>query len=451
MISRRPVSRRTFLRGAGAALALPWLEGLVAPGRALAQGVDAPKRLFAFYVPNGFNMSRFWPAQAGALDAAALNATSLAALAPWAQKTLVINGLDNHAGAAQGDGPGDHARGTATFLTCAHPFKHASDLRVGTSVDQVLARHYDGQTQFASVEIGCEGGGGGGACDSGYSCAYSRNISWRDESTPLPKETNPRLLFDRLFGVVDPNATPEARARRLRRRTSVLDFVREDAQRLNRRLGVADRRRMDSYLTGIGEIETRLVAAEQENQFCGPRFERPDARPESRSGYAQLMLDIMVEAMRCDITRVSTFMFGNGGSNRAHTEIGVNNGHHELSHHQGDQNRLNTLADIDAWEVGILAHLVRRLNETEVDGAPLLDSTTVFFGSEIEDGNSHAHYDMPAVLVGRAGGLETGRYVNLRGNERNNQPLANLYMRILQDAGAGVDRFGDDGVLALDV
>lgn len=445
------ISRRSFLRGAGAALALPWLEGVVRPGQALAQGAGAPKRLLAFYVPNGFNMSRFWPASAGALNADRLNGTALQSLTPFAQQVLVINGLDNHAGSAQGDGPGDHARGTSTFLTCAHPLKHASNLRLGPSVDQVLARHYDGQTRYASIEVGCEGGGGDGVCDSGYSCAYSRNISWRDESTPMPKETNPRLLFQRLFGVVDPNATPEARARRLRRRTSVLDFVRTDANSLSRRLGVADRNRLDAYLTGVREIELRLVAAENEDQICGPRFERPDSRPNDRAAYARLMLDIVVEAFRCDLTRVSTFMFGNGGSNRAHTEIGVPEGHHELSHHQGDRNRLNTLAQIDAWEVSILAHLLGRLQEAEVDGGSLLDSTTVFFGSEIEDGNSHAHYDMPAVLAGRAGGLQTGRYVDLRSDERNNQPLANLYMRILEDAGAGVARFGDDGDRALNV
>lgn len=445
------ISRRSFLRGAGAALALPWLEGVIRPGQALAQGADAPKRLLAFYVPNGFNMSRFWPASAGALDANRLGGTALASLTPFAQQVLVINGLDNHAGSSQGDGPGDHARGTSTFLTCAHPLKHASNLRLGPSVDQVLARHYDGQTRFASLEVGCEGGGGDGACDSGYSCAYSRNISWRDETTPMPKEINPRLLFQRLFGGIDPNATAEARARRLRRRTSVLDFVRQDANQLTRRLGVADRNRLDAYLTGVREIETRLIAAENEDQICGPRFERPESRPNDRAAYARLMLDIVVEAFRCDLTRVSSFMFGNGGSNRAHTEIGVQVGHHELSHHQSDQNRLNTLAQIDAWEVEILAHLLDRLQSTEVDGGSLLDNTTVFFGSEIEDGNSHAHYDMPVVLAGRAGGLQTGRYVNLRGDQRNNEPLANLYMRILEDAGAGVATFGDDGTRALNV
>lgn len=444
------ISRRSFLRGAGAALALPWLEGLVAARPAYAQA-GPPPRFLAFFVPNGFNMPRFWPASPGALNADRLGPTTLSPLLPFADQLLVINGLDNHAGAAQGDGPGDHARGTSTFLTCVHPVKHPSQPQIGPSVDQLLARHFEGQTRFASLEVGCEGGGNANACDSGYSCAYSRNIAWRDPTTPLPKETNPRLLFERLFGGIDPNATAEARARRLRRRTSVLDFVREDATRLSRQLGVADRRRLDAYATGIREIEQRLVAAEMEDQVCGPRMEQPNARPDNRADYASLMLDILIEAMRCDLTRVGTFMFGNGGSNRSHTEIDVAVGHHELSHHQGDAARLDTLARINEWEVSILARLLERMRETEVDGGTLLDQTTVLFGSEIEDGNSHAHYDMPIVLAGRAAGLQTGRYVDLRGAQRNNQPLANLYMRILADAGTPVDAFGDDGVAALDV
>ncbi len=439
--------RRGFLIGAGASLALPWLEGL-AP--AMAQGVG-PARFLGFFVPNGFNMARFWPAAAGPLNAPALEGTSLASLAPHAAQLLVINGLDNHAGAAQGDGPGDHARGTSTFLTCVHPLKHASNIQIGPSVDQLLARHYEGQTRFASLEVGCEGGGNANACDSGYSCAYSRNVAWRDATTPLPKETNPRLLFQRLFGGVDPNATPEARALRLRRRTSVLDFVRADARALDARLGTADRRRMDAYMTGVRDIETRLIAAEEEEMVCGPRMEQPRAAPQDRAAYARLMLDILVEALRCDLTRVGTFMFGNGGSNRAHTEIGVREGHHELSHHQSDAARLVTLADIDAWEVGVLAHLLQRMQETDMGGATLLDETTVYFSSEIEDGNSHAHYDLPVVLAGRAAGLATGRYVNLRGQQRNNQPVANLFMRVLADAGSPVQSFGDDGTQALEL
>ena len=442
------LNRRRFLRAlGGGALALPALE-LFTRGDARAQEALMQPRFIGVYFPNGFNMDHFWPAEPGRLNAESLAATSHSALAPWAQELLLLNGLDNHAGSAQGDGPGDHARGTCTFLTCAHPLKSAEQLRCGESLDQRLARHWEGQTRFASLELGCEGGGNASACDSGYSCAYSRNIAWRDESTPLPKETNPRLLFERLFGAVDPNATPEARARRLRRRQSVLDFVLDDATQLQRRLGAADRRRLDGYLTGIREIETRMSDEANEQLSCDPG-ERPAGAPRDRGEYARLMLDILVEAMRCDLTRVGTFMFGNGGSNRAPIELGINEGHHELSHHQRVPETLEKIGRIDAWELSLVGHLLGRLSEAELGGATLLEQTTLFVSSEIADGNAHGHYEMPVLLAGRAGGLERGRYVDLRGAERNNQPLANLFLQILHDAGRPDARFGDDGTAPL--
>ncbi|MEE2756580.1 MAG: DUF1552 domain-containing protein [Myxococcota bacterium] len=448
LIPRSSLSRRGFLAGMGATLALPYLE-YFGGGTALAQQEMGPKRFLGFYVPNGFNMAQFWPQAPGVLNADALAGTSLSSLTPYANQLLLLNGLDNHAGSAQGDGPGDHARGTSTFLTCVHPLKHASQLQIGPSMDQVLARHFDGQTRYASLEIGCEGGGNENACDSGYSCAYSRNIAWRDAQTPLPKETNPRLLFERLFGGFDADASAAERTRRLRRRTSVLDFVLGDAQALKQRLGQSDKHRMDAYMTGIRDIEQRIVAAANEETVCGPNFERPLAVPTDRRAYAQLMLDILVQAMKCDLTRVGTFMFGNGGSNRAHTEIGLAEGHHELSHHQQDEAKLAKIAQIDAWEISILAHLLERLSTTDMGGHSLLDETTVFFSSEVEDGNRHYHYNLPIVLAGRAGGLQTGQYVDVRNaDETNNEPVANLFMRILADAGAGVERFGDDGTRA---
>ena len=451
ILPHRGLKRRTFLAGMGATLALPWLEQFNG-GRAFAQGQMTPKRFIGYYVPNGFNMANFWPSNTGILGEENLASTSLADLLPFADQLLMVNGLDNHAGAAQGDGPGDHARGTSTFLTCVHPLKHASQLSIGPSVDQILARHYDGQTRYASLEIGCEGGGNDNACDSGYSCAYSRNIAWRDAQTPLPKETNPRLLFERLFGGLDANASAETRARNLRRRRSILDFVLADANSLRGQLNGGDRARMDAYMSGIRDIERRVVAAAAEDNVCGPSFERPQQAPRDRAEYARLMLDILVEAMKCDLTRVGTFMFGNGGSNRAHTEIGIAEGHHELSHHQRDQSKLDKLTVIDAWEVSIFAHLLDRLKNTDIGGRSLLDETTVYFSSEIEDGDRHFHYNIPVVLAGRAGGLQTGRYVDLRDpNQNNNEPVANLFMRILEDAGAGVASFGDDGTRALDI
>ena len=270
-------------------------------------------------------------------------------------------------------------------------------------------------------------------------------------SGPLPKETNPRLLFQRLFGGYDPNADAAARARQLRRRTSVLDFVLEDAAAIRRQLSATDHHRMDAYMDGIRGIETRLQAAENEDMVCAPTLETPAGTPRNRAEYAQLMLDILVQAMRCDLTRVGTFMFGNGGSNRAHTEAGIREGHHELSHHQSDPAKLEKIAQIDVWEISILLHLLNQMDSIDMGGRSLLDETTVYFSSEIEDGNRHFHYNLPIIMAGRAGGLQTGRFVDVRGENNNNEPVANLFMRILEDAGTPVERFGDDGDRSLQI
>ena len=440
-------TRRAFLRGLGASLALPWLETTHAP--VWAQQGAAPHRFLAFYTPNGFNMSQFWPATTGALSAQALGGTSLSTLGPWAQQLLMINGLDNHAASAQGDGPGDHARGTSTMLTCAHPLKSPDQLSIGVSVDQLIAQHWAGQTSINSLELGCEGGGNAGSCDSGYSCAYSRNISWADAQTPLPKEVNPRLLFNRLFGNLDPNLSPEAVAQRRRRRQSVLDFVSEDARALLTEVSVSDRQRIDAYLTGVREVERRLQATEDSQ--CEPSFDAPSGVPSDRAEHAHLLLDLLVAAFRCDLTRVSSFMLGNGGSNRPYPEVGVAEGHHTLSHHQQDANTLSKVATIDRWSAGIFTHLLDRLSSTEEAGVSLLDHTTVLWTSECADGNAHRHYDMPVILAGRAANFTMGQYVNLSAPEQNNAPLANLYLSILQDAGVLNPTFGDDGVQPLDL
>ena len=209
-------------------------------------------------------------------------------------------------------------------------------------------------------------------------------------------------------------------------------------------MGAADGHRLAAYLDGISEIERRLndnVSA----QACGPSMEQPRSAPVDRAEYAMLMLDIVIEAMRCDITRVSTFMFGNGGSNRSHQELNISLGHHNLSHHQNDAATLETLSVIDAWEISVLAALIDRMKQVDMGGHSLLDETTIYFSSEVEDGNRHYHYNLPIILAGRAGGLETGRYVDVRSDVTNNEPVANLFIRILQDAGAQINTFGDDG------
>lgn len=444
--SNRDLSRRAVLRGIGASLTLPWLESFNAP--TWGQNITLPKRFFAYYTPNGYNMSSFWPTQTGVVSANSLQGTSLNPLSPYAQKLLLINGLNNHPASSQGDGPGDHARGTSTTLTCVHPLKSADQLSIGISVDQHLASLWSSETSIRSLELGCEGGGNAGSCDSGYSCAYSRNIAWSDAQTPLPKELNPRLLFNRLFGTLDPNQSPEAIAERQRRRQSVLDFVTADAQQLRNQVSTSDQHRVDSFLTGIRELERRLQS--QEESQCQAGSEMPIGVPSMRQDHAHLLIDLAISAFRCDLTRVATFMLGNGGSNRAYTHLGISEGHHALSHHQNDPAKLTQIATIDHWQMEIFAHLLHGLSQVEEGEGSLLDQCTVIGISEVADGNAHRHYDLPVVLAGRVADLNMGRYLDLV-SANNQEPIANLYLKILQDAGSSLNTFGDDGVSPLNI
>lgn len=432
------LSRRTFLKGAGAAMALPLLEAML-PQRARAQSAPAPRRLFAFYVPNGIHMPGWTPATTGSGYAMS---PILQPLAPYRDDVLVLSGLSNYPATHQGDGGGDHARGTGSFLTCVHPVKtEGANISTGPSVDQVAADFLEGQTRLRSLELGCEGGGSTGGCDSGYSCAYTRNISWRTATTPMPKEVNPRSVYDRLFAGFDPGETAEQIAKRRRYKQSVLDFVLADAQQLSARVGSRDRAKLDEYMTAVRELELRLDGA-TDGPSCEP-FARPDGVPGDFQEHVRLMLDLVALAYQCDITRVASFMLGNGGSNRSYSFIGVSGAHHELSHHQGDASKHAALQTINTWEVQQLAYLLGKLKAAEdIDGNSVLDNTLVFFSSEISDGNSHSHYDLPVVLAGRGGGaVSPGRHVAYSGNP----PIANLFISMLQSVGVSASSFGDDG------
>lgn len=438
------LSRRTFLKGTGVALALPFLEAM-APRSAIAQDQLAAKRFMAFFVPNGIHMPAWTPSSTGS------NFNLPPILAPLANlrsEVSVLSGLSNIAATPQGDGNGDHARGTSCFLTCVHPVKtEGANISIGPSVDQLIAGHLSGQTTLSSLELGCEGGGSTGGCDSGYSCAYSRNISWRSATTPAAKEINPRSVFDRLFAGFVPGESQAVIDRKRRYKQSILDFVLSDAQSLSTRLGRKDRMKMDEYLTGVRELEQRIEIAGQEDtgSSCEP-FERPAGIPNQLQDHVQLMLDLVVLAFQCDMTRVATFMLGNGGSNRGYGFIGVPGAHHEISHHQNDPAKHAQLQAIDTWEVEQLAYLLNRLAQTQEGTGSLLDQSMVFFSSEIADGNSHGHYNLPVLLAGKGGGtLQPGRHLQFG----NNMPIANLYLTLMQKMGMNVSSFGDDGNNAL--
>ncbi|HRI72652.1 MAG TPA: DUF1552 domain-containing protein [Polyangium sp.] len=418
-------SRRLFLGGAGTLLALPFLESLMP--RTARAGANDIKRIIAFYVPNGMHMANFTPVEEGAQFTLP---TILEPLAPFQNKINVLTGLANTP--ARPDGPGDHASGTSGFLTCRHVVKtEGAGIRNGISMDQVAAATLGQQTRIPSLQLGIDGGSSAGDCDNGYSCAYSRNISWASETQPLPKSTNPRVVWDILFGGFD-SVT----------RTSVLDSVLEESLSLSGKLGTTDKRKLDEYMTGIRELEKKI-----QKTGTGPvctAMDRPPAElplPE----HVKMMLDLTALVIQCDATRVVSFMLANAGSNRTYAFLGVNDAHHQISHHQGLQANFDKLTIIDRWEVEQLAYLLGKLEAIdEGNGVTALDNSVVYFSSEIEDGNTHVHTNLPIVLGGGLGGAwTTGRHIVYPADQEI--PLANLFISMLRGAGVTIDTFGDNG------
>lgn len=428
--------RRAFLRSAAAVVALPMFISLTR-GSARARGrPPLPLKFVAFYVPCGIHMPAWTPIQIG------VDYRSPPILSPLANvkdNLLVLSGFAN--APAKPDGPGDHASGTGSFLTCRHVFKtDGASIRNGVSVDQVMAAQLGRDTRIASLQLGIEGGSGVGGCDSGYSCAYARNISWASETQPLAKAVRPDLVFDRLFTGLEPGVSEQERLRRHAVQKSVLDYVQADAIALSKRLSRADRRKLGEYLDGVRELEKRTQL-----HYAAPLPKSTFARPASAPSFPEhvrLMLDLILIALESDSTRVATFMLGNAGSGRSYDFIGVSGGHHALSHHQGKEENFEKLIKIDTWEVEQLAYLLERMNVRREDGTRLLDESAVFFSSEIEDGNSHAHHNLPVLLAGQLGGfLPTGSHTRVP--ERT--PLSRLFLTLQQGVGVAAKRFGEDG------
>lgn len=426
------LGRRLFLGGAGAVVALPFLES--AMPRIARAGDMVAKRFLAFYVPNGIHMPAWTPQIAGPdFELTPI----LAPLAPVQQKLLVLTGLANKP--AQPDGPGDHASGTGAFLTARHPFKtEGADIQNGISLDQHAAATIGPVTRIPSMQLGIDGGDSAGDCDSGYSCAYARNISWASESQPLPKVVNPSVVYDQLFGGFDPDASAAEQAKRKKYRTSVLDYVTGEAKSLSAKLGATDRAKLDEYLTGVYELGKKI-----EKIGTGPVCTAIDP-PGANVPFAEhvtLMSDLMVLAMQCDATRIITFMLSNAGSGRSYEFLGVSGAHHEISHHQNLQENFDKLTIIDTWEVDQLAYLLSKMDSIDEGGATLLDNSVVFFSSEIEDGNSHSHYNMPILVAGRGGGaLSSGRHLVFEGD----RPVADLFVTLLNALDLPDTSFGDN-------
>ncbi|MFG0287160.1 MAG: DUF1552 domain-containing protein [Rhodopirellula sp. JB044] len=370
---------------------------------------------------------------------------SLAPLEPFKHKVNIVENLALDNGRGKHDGAGDHARGGATFLTAARPVKTSSNIRLGISVDQVAATALAGQTTLPSIELGLNGSRNAGSCDSGYSCAYSSNISWKNETQPMPKETIPRLAFERMFGSGD--ATAQRERREVRR--SILDIVRHDADKLMRQVGATDKRKLDEYFTSIREIEKRIERTEAEDLAAMPDLEVPVGRVEEFREHARLMFDLMVVGFQTDTTRVATLMLDTAGGNRTYREIGVNDAHHGLSHHRNREDNVSKLQKIDHYLVEQFAYFVEKLESVSDAHGTLLDQSIVLYGSGLGDGNRHTHHDLPIVLAGGGGGrLETGRVMRYQ----SEQPMANLYLSMLDCMGTPAESMGDstgllDGLL----
>jgi hypothetical protein len=428
------------LRGIGCALSLPWLEAMGEMNNwslGATTVKPAPNRMAFLYVPNGKNMVDWTPKADGAnFDLPAI----LQPLKDVRGDFSIITGLTADKARSHGDGGGDHARAMSAFLTGAQPHKtDGADIRVGISVDQVAAARLADQTRLASLEIGCDAGAMAGNCDSGYSCVYSGTMSWRSATTPVPKETNPKLVFERLFGA----GSNADRLKRDARRKSLLDFVRQDAGDLTKKVGVTDKRKLDEYFTAVRDIEVRMQRAQNLPEPKAPAGTVvPTGIPAEYKDHLRILCDLLVLAFQADITRVSTFAFANEGSNRPYASVGIREGHHDLSHHGGDEVKKGKIREINKFHTTQLAYLLKRLKSIPEGDGTLLDHCMIAYGSGNSDGNQHNHDDLPILFAGHGcGTIKQGRHI--RFPRAAQTPVNNLWLSMLDRVQAGVDILGD--------
>ena len=421
IMNRKMLSRRTVLRGFGTALALPLLESMTLAAPLVCSSnivrpsvVKPPVRMAFLYVPNGMNMTDWIPDKPGPDFTVP---KILEPVAEFKDAMTIISGLGLDGAKAHKDGGGDHARSVAAFLTGAHPKKtFGTDIRNGKSVDQVAAEAIGDQTRFPSLELGTEESAPSGKCDSGYSCLYTSNISWRTDTSPLAKEINPANVFARLFGSSNATENRKALAIRERRKLSILDFVNDDAKSLQRTLGAKDQRKLDEYLYAVRSIEKQILSTDKlgEREEGVPDYPRPEGVPAEYEQHVKLLFDMMVLAFQTDSTRTISFMYTNAGSNRSYRNLGISSGHHNLSHHGGSAKKQKEIGMINNYHAKLLRHLLLRLSLVKEENGTLLDNCMIMYGSGIADGNSHRHVDLPISLFGKGGGtIQSGRHLKL--------------------------------------
>jgi hypothetical protein len=431
---RKSIPRRTVLRGLGASLALPLLDGMVPALTAQTKTAAAPVHRFGVvYVPNGMVMESYLPATEGA----SFELTpALQALAPFRSQTTVLSGLDCIP--STGRPGGAHAKASTRYLTDISPPTSETWLDAGISVDQILANELGAQTQLASLELAIENSDTAGACDVGFACAYTNTISWRSSNTPLPMQHNPRAVFERLFG--DAGST-DARARlsRLRQQRSVLDSVKQEIASLGRELGAGDRGKLAEYLDSVRDVERRIERAEKQSGRELPVLDRPAGAPAGYEEHVKLMFDLEVLAYQLDLTRVITIMLGREFSGMTYPQIGVPDAHHPVTHHAMEPEKIAKVAKINAYHVQLFSYLLERLRATPDGDGTLLDHITLMYGTGLSDCNAHSVTNVPVVLTGGgAGWLKGGRHIRYQ-----NLPLANLHLTLLDRFGIHRDRIGD--------
>ena len=434
MFTRKALSRRTFLKGAGTAVALPFLDAMIPA--LTAQSASRPVRMAFVYVPNGIIMGNWNPSYEGELQDLP---QTLKPLEPFKKDITLLGNLTHNSGRALLDGPGDHGRCAGSYLTGIQVKKSLVDIKASVSCDQLVANEIGRQTRFPSLEIGIEDARQAGDCDSGYSCAYTNNLAWRNETQPLPPILDPRSLFDRLFGE-DAALSPEARAQKNRYRRSILDFISEDTRTLQSTLGPTDKRKLEEYLGSIRDIEVRIQKAEKDNAQIDPHMEKPYGIPQDFAEHFKLMTDMLTIAFQADLTRVVTFLVTREGSSRAYREIGISDGHHPLTHHRNQAELMDKVAKINLYHLQQFAKWVEILKGMPEPGGSILDNSMIVYGAGLSDGNAHLHHDLPTVIAGRGGNfIKSGRRIVYR----RETPMCNLFLTMMDRMGCRMEHFGD--------
>ena len=434
MITRKALPRRAFLRGLGAAIALPALDSMT-PAFA-ASTTKAPVRMGFVYVPNGMDIRNWNLDYEGKLGTLS---RIMKPLEPHRDEITVLGNLTHNNGRALLDGPGDHGRCCGAYLTGIQPKKSMADIHAGISCDQIVANKIGNQTRFPSLELGMEDSRQAGDCDSGYSCAYTNNLAWRSETQPLPPVLDPRALFERLFGA-DAGLSPEERARRNKFRRSILDFVSDDTRKLQKDLGPTDRRKLDEYLSSIREIERMIERAEKDNAKIDPGMPQPYGVPADFAEHFKLMTDMLTVALQSDMSRVFTFLVTREGTSRSYREIGIADGHHPLTHHRNDPALMEKVSQINTYHMQQFAGWVEKLKSIKEGDGSLLDNCMIVYGAGLTDGNRHNHEDLPTIMVGKGGNyIKPGRRIVYR----RETPMSNLFLTMMDRMGVHADHFGD--------